>query len=165
MQLRICEFAGLGRHLIRFAAVDHGHNGVFTPSMQPNIVSEVGRAQGLIALAIGTMADRALGLEQRGCAADGSRVGLAARQGGDIFGQVIDLRAGQELVASKGRHLRLACIGMGRANTDAQGMLDGVQIAAPYPDIIAQVWIALAAGPAGPVTGGAIVPEDRGPCR
>ena len=56
MQLRICEFAGLGRHLIHFAVVDHGHNGVLTPSMQPDVVSEIGRTQSLVALAIGTVA-------------------------------------------------------------------------------------------------------------
>jgi len=38
MQLGIGQLASLRRHLIHFAIVDHGHNGVFTPAMQPDVI-------------------------------------------------------------------------------------------------------------------------------
>lgn len=38
MQLCICELIGLRWHLIDFAIGDHGHNGVFAPTMQPDVV-------------------------------------------------------------------------------------------------------------------------------
>ena len=38
MQLRVSELASLCGHLVHFAIVDHGHNGVFAPTMQPNVI-------------------------------------------------------------------------------------------------------------------------------
>ena len=52
MQLGICQFVSLGWHLIDFAMVDHGNDGVFTPAMQPDVVGQVRGTQGLIAFAV-----------------------------------------------------------------------------------------------------------------
>ena len=56
MNLGFGEFAFLGWHLIDLAIVDHCHNGIFTPSVQPDVVCQVGSAYRLIAFAINAVA-------------------------------------------------------------------------------------------------------------
>ena len=38
MNLRFGKFTFLGWHLIYFAIVDHGHDGVFAPSVKPDVI-------------------------------------------------------------------------------------------------------------------------------
>ena len=56
MDLGLGEFALLRRHLVDLAIVDHRHDGVFTPAVQPDIVGEVRRTDGLIAFAVNPVA-------------------------------------------------------------------------------------------------------------
>ena len=150
MQLRICEFAGLGRHLIHFAVVDHGHNGVLTPSMQPDIVSEVGRTQGLIALSINTVACSTcpkFRFTQR-CF---QRIVGAARQTKHIVGQMANIfrrthRSGQ------GRHLTHTAF--------EQRLLNFLVRSAMQPIVIGQIGKALATARIRAMTLSAVVHEE-----
>ena len=56
MDLRRGQSIFLCRHDIAFALVDHLHNRLFTPTMQPNFVGQIWRANALIAFAIDAMA-------------------------------------------------------------------------------------------------------------
>src|SRR5664279_3184812 len=50
---------GLRRHDVGLAVRDHGDDGVLAPAMQPDLVGEVGRADRLVALAVGAVTGRA----------------------------------------------------------------------------------------------------------
>ena len=56
MDLGFSEFVFLSRHLIDLAIVDHGHDGIFTPSVKPDIVSQIGGANDLITFTVDAVA-------------------------------------------------------------------------------------------------------------
>lgn len=42
MDLGLCQFTGLARHLVNFTLVDHGENRVFAIAVQPGVVAQIG---------------------------------------------------------------------------------------------------------------------------
>lgn len=69
MNLDLGQLVDLGRHLVHLAVVDHGQNSGLARAMQPDVIGQVGRTEGRVALAVGTVAGgthRKLGLAQGG---------------------------------------------------------------------------------------------------
>jgi hypothetical protein len=67
MDLAFGQFGCLCGHLVDLAVVDHVHDGVLTPAVQPDVVRQVGGAHGMVALAVHAVTGRTcteLGLAQ-----------------------------------------------------------------------------------------------------
>mmetsp|Transcript_61804 Transcript_61804/g.146226 ORF Transcript_61804/g.146226 Transcript_61804/m.146226 type:complete len:381 (-) Transcript_61804:1210-2352(-) len=129
------EALAMGRHHVVLAVVDHRRDGLLAPAVQPDLVGQVGCAEGLVALALRAVAgcaDDELLLAELGV----ERVVRAARQRQHIVGDVADILA----AAYRGRHHRhIALAALGDA------LDDGVEAAAPEPVVIGQVGKALGA--------------------
>ena len=59
MNLRFSQFTFLRRHLVYLAIIDHGHDCIFTPPVQPDVVGQVRGAESLITFSIHAMAGSA----------------------------------------------------------------------------------------------------------
>ena len=135
MDLAFRQLGSLRGHLVDLAVVDHVDDGVLTPSVQPDVVRQVGRAHGVVALAVHAVAGRAstkLGLAQL-CA---QRVVWASRQAQHIVRHVAHV-IGCAHCSSHGRHIAHAPL--------HQGRFDRIGCAAIQPIGIRQVGEAFAA--------------------
>ena len=90
MDLGFGELLDLRRHLVGLAVVDHRDDRSLAVAMQPDVVRQVGRTDGLIALAIGTVTG-GTHHELRFAQRSAQRIVRTAGQAQDIVGQVLDI--------------------------------------------------------------------------
>ena len=150
MDLAFGQLVGLCGHDVDFAVVDDVHDGVLTPAVQPDVVGQVGRAHGVVALAVHAVAGCAgtvLGLAQL-CA---QRVVRAARHAQHIVRHVAHV-IGRAHGGGHGGHV--AGPALHQAGFDRLGR------AAIQPIGIGQVGEALAAACIRAVALGAVVHEQ-----
>src|SRR5262249_53391139 len=87
----------------------------------------------------------AIAMEDRIAALSRSGVIRLLRKRAHIFGNIADLRGRQNIVRSEARHLAGMRLIAPIADAVRDGLINGVELAAPEPNIVSEVWITLRA--------------------